>query len=233
VGRQNAVARGLIYVLKEAARERQIYLYNSTAVVQGFGKIGKSVACLLSETGCKIVALSDSTGGIYSEEGIDVDVAIEYKEKTGSLKGFPGVKEITNGELISLDVDILIPAALEHTINAKNAQTVQATIVAEAANTGISKKANEILINRGVYVLPDILVNAGGVVISYFEWVQGKQEFYWDAIEIEERFENIMISTFRQLETTASDENISLRTAALKLAIERVAKAMELRGLCP
>ncbi len=232
-GRQDAVARGLLHVLKEAARERKVYLYNSTAAIQGFGKIGTSVARLLSETKCKIVALSDSNGGIYSEEGINIESAIEYKHNNGKLEGFPGTATITNDELVGLNVDILIPAALEQTINDSNAAEVKASVVAEAANSGISKEANRILFDRGICVLPDIFVNAGGVIISYFEWVQGKQEFYWDAVEVEERFENIMITTYREIENLAGKDKTSLRTAALKLAIGRVAKAMELRGLYP
>jgi len=231
--RQNAVARGLIHVLKEAARERQIYLYNSTVTVQGFGKIARSVALMLEKTGCRICGVSDSGGGIWSEEGLKVESVIDYKEKNGTLDGYPGADAVTKDEFAALEVDILIPAALEHTINRDNADKVRATIVAEAANAGISKEANRILGDRGVYVLPDILVNAGGVVISYFEWVQGKQEFYWDAVEIDERFENIMIATYRQIEAMALEENVSLRTAALTLGIGRVVEAMRLRGLCP
>ncbi|MCD6308295.1 MAG: Glu/Leu/Phe/Val dehydrogenase [Candidatus Latescibacteria bacterium] len=231
--RQNAVARGLIHVLKEAARERHIYLYSSTAAIQGFGKIGRSVARMLEKTGCRICGVSDSSGGIWSEEGLKIEAVAEYKENKGTLKGFPGAEAVTKDEFAALDVDILIPAALEHTINRDNAAKIRATIVAEAANAGISKEANRILSDRGVHVLPDILVNAGGVVISYFEWVQGKQEFFWDGIEIDERFENSMISTYRQIEAVAQDENVSLRTAALTLAIGRVTDAMRLRGLCP
>jgi len=232
-GRRDAVARGLLYVLKEAIRDRQMYLYNSTAAIQGFGKIGQSAARLISETGCKIVAVSDSGGGVYTEEGINIDKVTVYKQEHGTLNGFPGADAITNDELLRLPVDILIPAALEHTINDGNATSIQAAIIAEAANSGISKGANKILCDRGIYVLPDILANAGGIVISYFEWVQGKQEFYWNEIEIEERFEKIMIATYREIEDIAQNENISLRTAALKLAIGRVAEAMRIRGLCP
>jgi glutamate dehydrogenase (NAD(P)+) len=232
-GRRDAVARGLLYVLKEVAREKQMYLYNSTAAIQGFGKIGKSAAKLLAETGCKIVAVSDMGGGIYSEDGINIDAAVNYKNENGSLADFPGADSITNDELVGLDIEILIPAALENTINENNADSIKALIVAEAANSGISKEANRILNDRSVCVLPDILVNAGGVVISYFEWVQGKKEFYWTSNEIEERFENTMVSTYRNIDNIAKNDNISLRTAALKLAIGRVAEAMKFRGLCP
>ncbi len=232
-GRHDAVGRGLMYVLREAARDRQSFLYSSTAAIQGFGKIGKSVARLLSGTGCKILAVSDSSGGLYSEEGIDIEAVTAYKDKTGSFKGFPGAKAITNEELIALDVDILIPCALEHTINEKNVRNIKASIIAEAANGGISLEANKVLFDRDILVLPDILVNAGGIVISYFEWVQGKQEFYWDGVEIEERFENIMITAFRTILKEAEQGGVSLRTAALKNAIGKVAEAMKLRGLCP
>lgn len=232
-GRRGAVGRGLVYILKEAARERKIYLYNSTAAIQGFGKVGRSIARYLAETGCDIVAVSDSSGGIHNEEGINIDAAIEYKKENGALDGFPGCDRITNEELLGLSVDFLIPAALEYTINKKNAGNVKAAIVAEAANAGISREAYHILENRGVYVLPDILVNAGGIVVSYFEWVQDKQQFFWGPLEVEERFQNIMIDSYRQLESIMLDEKVSMRTAALKLAIGRVAEAMYFRGLCP
>jgi len=232
-GREDAVGRGLIYILKEVVRERMHYLYKSTAAVQGFGQIGKGIARLLSATGCKIVALSDSRGGIFSDEGINVAAAVKYKEENGTLEGFPGTDPITNDELVGLEVDILIPAALEHTINANNAGSVRASIVAEAANAGISREANKMLYERDICVLPDVLVNAGGLIISYFEWVQGKHEFYWDEIEIEERFEHTMINTYRQVAAAAKRDDSSLRTAALKLAVGRVAEAMKLRGLYP
>lgn len=232
-GRRGAVGRGLVYVLKEAARERKIYLYNSKAAIQGFGKVGQSVARYLAETGCDIVALSDSSGGIRNEEGINVDAAIEYKKENGALDGFPGCDRITNEELLGLSVDFLIPAALEYTIHKKNAGNIKAAIVAEAANAGISREANRILDDRGTFVLPDILVNAGGIVVSYFEWVQDKQQFFWGPLEVEERFQNIMIDSYRQLESIVQKDRISMRTAALKLAIGRVAEAMYYRGLCP
>ncbi len=232
-GRQGAVARGLIYTLKEAARDRKMYLYNSTAAIQGFGTVGMSVARYLAETGCTIVAISDSVCGVYSEEGINIDAAIEYKKSQGSLEGFPGCHRITNDELVALQVDILIPAALEYTIHKKNAPSVKASIVVEAANAGISRTAHKILDDKGVFVLPDILVNAGGIVVSYFEWVQDKQQFFWEGLEVEERFQNIMVDSFRQLENIMLKDKVSMRTAALKLAIGRVAEAMKFRGLCP
>jgi len=232
-GRRGAVARGLLYVLKEAARDRKIYLYNSTAAIQGFGTVGRSAAAYLAETGCKVVALSDSGGGIFNEEGIDIEAAIDYKCANGVLEGFPGCVRITNEELIGLRVDFLIPAALEYTINNKNAMNVNATIVAEAANAGITRQGHRMLDEKGVFVLPDILVNAGGIVISYFEWVQDKQQFFWEHREIEERFQNIMIDSYRQLESIMLKDNTSMRSAALKLAIGRVAEAMKFRGLCP
>lgn len=232
-GRHGAVGRGLVYILKEAARDRKIYLYNSTAAIQGFGTVGMSAARYLGETGCKIVALSDSGGGIYNEEGINVETAVEYKKRNGTLEGFPGSARITNDELIGLPVDFLIPAAMEYTIDRKNAGNVKATIVVEAANAGISRPAHRILDDRGVFVLPDILVNAGGIVLSYFEWVQDKQQFFWEGLEVEERFQNIMIDSYRQIEKMMFQDKTSMRTAALKLAIGRVAEAMKFRGLCP
>lgn len=232
-GRQGAVGRGLLYILKEAAREKKVYLYNSTAAIQGFGTVGRCTARYLSETGCTIVALSDSAGGIYNEEGIDIEAAIEYKTANGTLAGFPGCERITNEELIALPVDILIPAALEYTIHKKNAMSVKASIVAEAANAGISRQAHKILDDKGVFVLPDILVNSGGIVISYFEWVQDKQQFFWEPLEVEERFQNIMLESYRQIETIMQNDRVSMRTAALKLALSRVAEAMKFRSLWP
>lgn len=233
VGRSGAVGRGLVYVLKEAARNHKIYLYNSKAAIQGFGVVGMSTARYLAETGCDIVAISDSTGGIYKEDGLNIEAAIECKKANGTLEGLQGCDKISNEELIGLNVDFLIPAAYEYTINKKNAGAVKAAIVAEAANAGISPQANKILDDRGIIVLPDILVNSGGIVVSYFEWVQDKQQFFWGDLEVEERFQSIMISTYRQLEETMRNEKISMRTAALKLAIGRVAEAMRFRGLCP
>ncbi|MDP2984810.1 MAG: Glu/Leu/Phe/Val dehydrogenase [Candidatus Latescibacter sp.] len=233
VGRSGAVGRGLVYVLKEAARDHKVYLYNSRAAIQGFGVVGMSTARYLAETGCDIVAISDSTGGIYKEDGLNIEAAIECKKANGTLEGLQGCDKISNEELIGLNVDFLIPAALEYTITKKNAGTVKAAIVAEAANAGISPEANKILDDRGIIVLPDILVNSGGIVVSYFEWVQDKQQFFWGDLEVEERFQSIMISTYRQLEETMRNEKISMRTAALKLAIGRVAEAMRYRGLCP
>ncbi|MCE5252205.1 glutamate dehydrogenase, partial [bacterium] len=156
-----------------------------------------------------------------------------YKERYGTLKDMPGTECIKNDELVALDIDILVPAAYEHTINGDNAGNIKASIVAEAANAGISYEANKILHDRGILVMPDILVNAGGLVISYFEWVQDRQEFFWQTLEIEERFQTIMVSTYRQLDAVMHKEKISMRTAALKLGIGRIAEAMKYRGLCP
>ncbi len=232
-GRQGAVGRGLMYILKEAARDRKIYLYNSSAAIQGFGTVGQSTARYLSETGCNIVALSDSQGGIYNEDGINVNAAIEYKKAHRTLEGFPGCDRITNDDLLALPVDFLIPAAMEYTIHKKNVGNIKAAIVVEAANAGISRQAHQVLDDRGVFVLPDILVNAGGIVLSYFEWVQDKQQFFWEGLEVEERFQNIMIESYRKLESMMISDKTSMRTAALKLAIGRVAEAMRFRGLCP
>jgi len=180
-----------------------------------------------------VLAISDSGCGVYNEEGIDIDAAVYYKIANGTLAGFPGCERITNEELIGLPVDFLIPAALEYTIHKKNAINVKASIVAEAANAGISRQAHKILDDRGVFVIPDILVNAGGIVVSYFEWVQDKQQFFWEQREVEERFQNIMIDSYRKLESIMLQDKVSMRTAALKLAIGRVAEAMKFRGLCP
>ena len=233
VGRRDAVARGLVHILKEVARENNIFLFNSTAAIQGFGKVGRGIARQLGDTGCKILAISDSSGVVYSEEGITIENALDYKKQTGSLKDMPGTDAISHDEMTSLEVDVLIPAAYEHTITGENAPKVKAHIVAEAANAGISRDGNQILNDRGILVLPDILANAGGVVISYYEWVQDKQEFFWQRIEIEERFESHMLTTYRQVQGIMKDENVNMRTAALRLGIGRIAEAMKYRGLCP
>ncbi|MFC1608362.1 Glu/Leu/Phe/Val dehydrogenase, partial [Candidatus Latescibacterota bacterium] len=232
-GRRDAVARGLMHILREVTRDNNIYLFDSTAAIQGFGKVGQGIARHLSSTGCKIVALSDSTGAVYSEEGINIDSAIEHKTATGKLDGLTGTECITHDELVILDTDILIPAGYEHSIHSENAAKIKATIVAEAANVGISREGNRILNDRGILVLPDVLVNAGAVVISYYEWVQDKQEFFWQSVEIEERFESHMVSMYRSIESVMKKDRVSLRTAALKVGIGRVAEAMKFRGMCP
>ena len=232
-GRRDAVARGLMHILREVTRDNNIYLFDSTAAIQGFGKVGQGIARHLSATGCKVIALSDSTGAVYSDEGINIDSAIVHKTATGKLDGLPGTDPITRDELVSLDTDMLIPAGYEHSITADNAAKINASIVVEAANVGISREGNRILNDRDIIVLPDVLVNAGAVVISYYEWVQDKQEFFWQSVEIEERFESHMVSMYRTIESVMKKDSVNLRTAALKIGIGRVAEAMKFRGMCP
>jgi glutamate dehydrogenase (NAD(P)+) len=232
-GRKDAVARGLMYVLKEVARDNKLYLFNSKAAIVGFGKIGKGVARYLAETGCKIITIADTSGAVYNEEGINIDEAIQYKDETGALKGLKDTTVIDNEEVIGLDIDILIPAAFEFTINAENADKVKASIVAEAANAGLSPEANRILSGKEVHVIPDIIANAGGIVISYLEWVQNNQEFFWQNIEIDERLQSTMIRTYEAAQHIMRRDDVCLRTAALKLGIGRVAEAMEYRGQFP
>ncbi|MFZ5651619.1 MAG: Glu/Leu/Phe/Val family dehydrogenase [Bacillota bacterium] len=232
-GRNEATGRGVVFVTEEAASRLNINLAQSTAAVQGYGNVGSVAAGGLSELGCRIVAVSDSRGGIYCEEGLDLAGVNEYKASTGSVVGFPGAKPVSNEDILTLDCDILIPAALENTINEENAHHIKAKLVAEGANGPTTYRADQILFQRGVTVLPDILANAGGVVVSYFEWVQGLQNFYWTKDEVNRQLCRRMVDSFSEVYRIRERYGVSMRQAAYMLALERVTKAMKLRGLYP
>lgn len=229
-GRGDATAMGAVYTIREAAKHLNIDLKKSTAAVQGFGNAGSFTAILLNGMGVKIVAVSDSSGGIYSDAGLDPKKVLEHKEKTGSVRGFPGTKNVSNEELLELKVDVLVPAALENQITGKNATNIKAKIVAEAANGPTTPDADPILYKNGIFLVPDFLCNAGGVTVSYFEWVQNLYGYYWTAPEVYEKLDKIMTHAFGEVLKMSVDKKVNMRVAAYLVAVKRVADAVKLRG---
>jgi glutamate dehydrogenase (NAD(P)+) len=233
LGREEATARGALYCIREAVRKQDRGLAGITVAVQGFGNVGSFLAKFLVAERAKVVAVSDSSSGLYNPNGIDVDAAIVHKQETGQLQGLRGVEEVTNDELLLLDCDVLAPCALEQVITADNADRVKAKIVCEGANGPTTPTADEILEDRGILILPDILANAGGVVVSYFEWVQGLQEYFWKEGEINSKLNDIMTRAFNETWNTADKRQASMRMAAYGLAVQRVSEATTTRGLYP
>jgi len=232
-GRNEATARGVQYVIREACRERGLTLSGSRVAVQGFGNAGSIAARLLAEDGAVIVAASDSQGGVYNPKGLDVRSLLAFKQEHGTLVGFPAGDHVTNQELLELDCDILIPAALENQLNGDNARRVKAKLIAEAANGPTNPDADRIFFDRGIFVLPDILANAGGVTVSYFEWVQDLQSFFWSEEETNKRLLQIMTNAFAEVYQIAQQRKVDMRTAAYILAVGRVAEASKTRGIYP
>ena len=230
-GRVEATGRGLMLICREAAPLRAMTLAGSRIVVQGFGNVGSIAARMCHEAGAKILAVSDIVGGIVNENGIDVAALIAHYEKARSFDGFPGMTKISNSDLLELDCDILIPAANENQIRGKNAPDIKAKIIVEGANGPTTQRADEILNAKGVLVVPDILANAGGVTVSYFEWVQDRAGFFWRESEVNERLEDIMVQSFRDVAAMAEKYNVSFRIAAYMLGISRVAHDTMVRGL--
>lgn len=229
-GRVEATGKGVSIAGREAAKKLGIELRKADVVVQGIGNVGFYSAKFMQELGCRILAVSDSKGGIYSTNGINLDHAVAYKEKNGSLAGFPGAKAITNEELLELKCDILIPAALENQITSKNADRIKARMVLEGANGPTTPEADEILHEMGTMVVPDILANAGGVSVSYFEWVQNLQNYYWTKAEVNERLDRLLVAAFNTVYDTYLKYKVDMRMAAYIRAISRVAEAMKARG---
>ncbi|MDD1747119.1 MAG: Glu/Leu/Phe/Val dehydrogenase [Methanomassiliicoccales archaeon] len=233
-GREEASSRSVMYVIQEACKVLKMDVHDATVAVQGFGNVGWHVARLLQqEAGCKVVAVSDSSGGIYDAKGLLPVRISEYKKNGGSVVGYPGSKQISNQDLLELNVDILVPAAMENVITADNAKRIKAKIVAEGANGPTTPEADEILYDKGIMVIPDILANAGGVTVSYFEWVQDLQFFFWNVDEIKERLKAIMTNAFGCVHSIAKEMKVDMRTAAYMLAVGEVARALELRGIYP
>ena len=235
LGRPEATGRGVRVVTEEAAKYKGMDIKNSTVAVQGFGNVGSYAAKLISEElGAKVVALSDVSGGLYNPDGFDIDDLIAYKDGNGGvIKGYPKAKSISNEELLSLDVDILIPAALENAITVANADSVRAKIIIEGANGPITPEGEEILLKKGIFLVPDFLANAGGVTVSYFEWVQGLQHYFWDIEDVRKALHKIMREAFASVANTMEKYNTDMRTAAYVDAIEKVAHATRLRGIYP
>ncbi len=231
LGRNDATARGGLYCVREAAKYLKIDLKNAKVTIQGFGNAGSYAAILYKEFfGEKIVAVSDSKGGIYSEKGFDPYQLVEFKKKNGSVIGFPGSSSITNEELLELDVDILLPSSLENVINEKNAKNIKAKIIGELANGPTTLEADEILHSKGIFVIPDFLCNAGGVTVSYFEWVQNITGYYWKLEEIHKKLDEKMTKAFYEVIDVYEKKKINPRMAAYVIAVSRVVDAMKIRG---
>ena len=233
-GRGEATGRGCAYVIRESAKDLGLRVKNGTVAVQGFGNAGSVAANILAEEqGAKIVAVSDSKGGIYKADGFNPRAVEEHKRKTGSVVGFPGAKAISNEEVLETQADILIPAALENQITKKNADKIRAKIVAEAANGPTLPEADTVLFQKKITVLPDILANAGGVTVSYFEWAQDIQGFFWSLAEVNSRLERVMVQSYNDVHKVATERKVHNRTAAYVLAIQRVVDAIRIRGIYP
>ena len=232
-GRSEATARGVQFVIREACKEKKIPLRGARVAVQGFGNAGSVAARLLSEDGATIIAANDSTGGIHNPRGLDIKAVQAHKDRTGSLRGYPEAEAIGNDRLLELECDILVPAALENQITLENASRIKAKIVAEAANGPTTPGADEVMHENGVFLIPDILANAGGVTVSYFEWVQSLQSFFWEEAQVNQHLEKIMTRAFHEVLANARKFNVHMRTAAYILAVGRVAEATRIRGIYP
>jgi len=231
LGRREATGRGCTIVTKEALKHLGMPVAGTTVAVQGFGNVGSVAASLLQREGCKIVAVSDRSGGVHNANGIDVPTAIAHVQRHKTLEGFRGGDAITNDELLTLPVDVLVPAALENVITSKNAVKVQARIICEGANGPTTAGADSILDEKGIFVVPDILANAGGVTVSYFEWVQDRGGYFWTEDTVNSRLEEIMTRSFGDVLALSRQHKVNMRTAAYMLSISRVATVHKLRGI--
>ena len=233
LGRNEATGRGVFYTIEHACEHLKIQMKGATVVVQGFGNAGSIAAQLLYEAGAKVIAVNDSSSGVYNKNGLDIPELIHMKALTGHVEGFPESEPITPAQLLALECDILVPAALENAIHTDNANAVKAKIIAEAANGPITPAADRIMEAKGIFVIPDILCNAGGVTVSYFEWVQDEQHLFWDAQDVYNRLERVMKTSFRDVLKIHLEHNVSMRIAANMLGIGRVAEAVKIRGIYP
>jgi glutamate dehydrogenase (NAD(P)+) len=233
VGREEATGRGVMNVLRKFLATQNKKLEDVRIAVQGFGNVGSHAARLLAGRGATIVAISAKEGGLFDESGIDIEAAMRYYKENGVLTDFPGADAITNEELLTCECDVLIPAAMESTVDAQVAPHIKARIVCEGANGPTTPEGDEILRDNGVTVLPDILANAGGVTVSYFEWVQGLENFFWDIQKVQDELQRVMERAFDQVNAKADEADCDYRTAAYTIAISRVAEASRLRGLFP
>lgn len=233
LGRDQATGRGVAICARESAKEKGVKLGGASVAVQGFGNVGSYAAIILHGWGAKVVALSDSQGGIYSPNGLDPNAVAAFKQKTGKVSGYPGSKEVSNENLLELNCDILIPAALENVITARNASRINAKIVTEGANGPTTTEADQILDERNVLVVPDILANAGGVTVSYFEWLQNLRREHWTLEEVNNKLEAKMAEAFRDTMDLTKKERVPMRISALMLGIGRVADAFARLGLFP
>ena len=230
VGRDSATGRGAVYVMVEAARDFCMTPKGARVAVQGFGQVGGWTVRLLDQVGCKVIAVSDFRGGVYRETGIDVARLLEHHKEAGTVTGLESTEELTNAELLELDCEFLVPAAINGVIHRCNAPRVQAKIVVEAANHPVTPEADQVLNDRGIPVLPDILVNAGGVVVSYFEWTQNLYQHQWEESRVNEELSKIMTKAYRAVRETVERDGITYREAAFLIGVGRVAHVAELRG---
>ncbi len=232
-GRNEATARGTVYCILEAAPEIGINVKKARVAIQGFGNAGSIAARLITDEGATVVAVSDSTGGIHNADGLDIGRVIAWKKEHGTVQGFPGSRDINNAEVLEVDCDILIPAALENQITSRNVGRIKARLVAEAANGPTTPEADQEMFQRGVFMIPDILCNAGGVTVSYFEWVQDLNRDHWSEAVVNAKLKEIMVKAFHETLDIAKRDEIDMRTAAYLLAVQRVADATSMRGLYP
>jgi len=232
-GRNEATARGVQFHIRRAANHLGLNLEGATAAIQGYGNVGFFTAKFLHEDGVRIVGVSDSRGGIYNPKGLDPESVLAHKRETGSVINYPGTDTITNAELLELECDILVPAALEKQLTGENAPRVKARLIAEGANGPTEPEADEIFHDRGIFVIPDILCNAGGVTVSYFEWVQGLQQFFWKEREVNQKLQEIMDKAFDAVLHVHQEKQVDMRVAAYIRAIDRVATATMTRGIYP
>ena len=231
-GRKEATSRGCVYITREAAKVCGIPLEKASIAIQGCGNVGGQAARIFDELGCKVVAMSDISGGVYNPQGLDIPALLDHVQKKGLLEGFAGGQPMDNEELLAADCDILVPAALENQITAKSAPKIKARLVVEAANGPTTPEGEQILIDRGIYLVPDILANSGGVTVSYFEWVQNNEGYYWDIDMVNGRLEKMMVEAFNSVELLCRDKfgGKNMRAAAYGFAIQRLAAAMKYRG---
>ncbi|HEY5616624.1 MAG TPA: Glu/Leu/Phe/Val dehydrogenase [Vicinamibacterales bacterium] len=231
LGRRDATGRGVMIVAREAAKHRGLDITNATIAIQGFGNVGSVSADLLTRLGAKIVAITDARGGIYNAKGLDIPKVLGYATEHKTIDDFPDAEPLTNEQLFALDADILIPAALENQITTDNAGAIRARIVIEAANGPTTPEANNVLHERGIFVVPDILANSGGVTVSYFEWVQDRYGYFWEESEVNARLEKKMHDAFHDVLQTSMKYNVDMRTAAYIVAIARVGTVTKVRGM--
>ena len=233
MGRGEATGRGVMFTAREAFKHLGMPMEGTRAVVQGFGNVGSVAAYLLEQQGAKVTAVSDVYGGIYNPRGLEMPALLVHVKESGTVTGFAGADAVTNAELLALECDVLVPAALENQICEDNADEVKAKVIAEGANGPTTPEADRILHDKGAFVIPDVLCNAGGVTVSYFEWVQGLEWNFWSEAEVNKRLKEIIVNAFNGVLQTALERNLDMRIAAQVLAISRVAEALAIRGVYP
>jgi len=233
IGRREGTGRGVVYTIIELAKYLNMNLVGSRVVLQGFGNVGGVVAEQMVEIGAKIIAISDHSSGILNKKGIDIQDALQFTRSGRLLTDYPKGEKISNSELLTLECDILVPAALGGQITHENAANIRCRILAEGANAPTTVEADQILIDKGIHIIPDILANAGGVIVSYFEWVQGIQSYFWTGLEINQKLKDILLSAFQEIWQVSQKDKVDMRTAALMIGISNVSKAMITRGIYP